>query len=323
MPLAPDIDTVQFGAILKTALDAVVVMREDGTVAGWNDVAARTFGWTFAEVKGRRMSELIIPERYRQAHEDGLARLLATGEGRVLDRHIDIEAIHRSGRELPVELSITRATEFGEPVFLGFLRDISERREHERRQAMLVAELNHRVKNLLGVVGAVAHQTARSSASLDAFTPAFTGRLESLGRAHEILTAATWDRAPLRPLAEAVLGSFIGTGDACATVIGLEVTLSPRQFLSVSMILHELTTNALKYGALASPEGRVALRWEIERERLTLSWRETGPGPVAAPAREGFGSRMIALNVRHDLRGTAESRWLPAGLEFILAFALD
>jgi len=322
MTIARDLDSLQFGAVLKTALDAVVVMRTDGTVAGWNDVAARDFGWAFAEVENRRMSEIIIPERYREAHEKGLAHYLATGEGPVLDTRLELEALHRDGREIPVELSITRTVEFGEPVFLGFLRDISERRENERRQALLVDELNHRVKNLLGVVGAIAHQTARSSDSLERFSSAFMGRLESLGRAHEILTEATWERASLRPLAEALLESFTGESGQ-AKVAGPDISLSPRQFLSVSMILHELITNAVKYGALSSPEGKVTLDWEVSGEEIAFRWRESGIGPVSPPERKGFGSKMIELNVRHDLAGKSESRWTPHGLDFFLSFRPD
>lgn len=127
-----DLDNASLGAVLKTALDGVVVMRLDGTVVGWNDVAERTFGWSFAEALGQRMSELIIPHRFRDAHERGLMHYLATGEGPVLDQHIEIDALHRDGHELPVELSITRTEQFGEPVFLGFLRDITERREAAR-----------------------------------------------------------------------------------------------------------------------------------------------------------------------------------------------
>lgn len=319
MSIARDLDSVQFGAVLKTALDAVVVMRLDGTIAGWNDVAERDFGWSFAEIENRRMSEIIIPERFRDAHEQGLSHYLATGEGPVLDRLLELFAVHRSGHEIPVELSITRTSEFGETVFLGFLRDVSERHDNERRRGLLIDELNHRVKNLLGVVGAIAHQTARSSSSLEDFSPAFLGRLEALGRAHEILTDATWDRAPLRPLAESLLASFIGDSGQ-ARIDGPDLTLAPRQFLSVSMILHELITNAVKYGALAGPNGRVELSWVTDPDGLHLRWRETGANDVAAPEHHGFGRKMIDLNVRHELRGEAESQWNPDGLEFHLSF---
>ena len=321
MPLSRQIDGAQLGAVLKTALDAVVVMRTDGTIAGWNDVAQTTFGWSFAEAEGKRMSELIIPHRYRAAHEKGLTHYLATGEGPVIDRHIEIEALHRLGHEFPVELSITRTNGFAEPVFLGFLRDISERRDFERRQALMIDELNHRVKNMLGLVGAIAHQTLRSTPTLEAFGPAFSGRLASLGRAHEILTAATWESASLRALVESVVVSLAGKSQV--TVHGPEALLSPRQFLSVSMLLHELATNAIKYGALSIKTGVVLVSWTIESGALRLTWRETGSPNVAPPTHQGFGTKLIETSIRHDLQGEAEHRWLSEGLEFVVTFAME
>jgi PAS domain S-box-containing protein len=126
------------GPVLDTALDAVVVMTREGMVAGWNEVAEQTFGWTGAEAVGRLMADLIIPEQYREAHSRGLERYNATAEERVLNRRIEISAIDRDGREFPVELSITMAGHPDESLFLGFLRDISDRKEAEarlRRQA--------------------------------------------------------------------------------------------------------------------------------------------------------------------------------------------
>ena len=119
--------------VLETALDAVVVMRADGTVAAWNAVAERTFGWTSSEAVGRLMADLIIPEQHRDAHCAGLGRYNETGEERVLNRRIEISALHSDGREIPVELSITTAAALHEKIFIGFLRDISERREAEAR----------------------------------------------------------------------------------------------------------------------------------------------------------------------------------------------
>ena len=313
-----EFDAVGLGAVLKTALDAVVVMRVDGTIAGWNDVAARTFGWSFAQTGGKRMSEIIIPHRYRAAHEAGLTHYLATGEGPVLDRHFEIEALHSAGHELPVELSITRTEHFGEPVFLGFLRDISDRRDAARRQELMIGELNHRVKNLLGVVTGLAHQTARASPSLAEFTPAFAGRLASLGRAHEILTAATWERAPLRALVDELTGS-----QAQVAAAGPHVLLAPRQLLSLSMILHEMLTNAVKYGALSIDGGRVTLTWQVDAGELQLGWLETGVTAVVPPARKGFGSKMIAMSVGHELRGTSSIEWRDDGLAFHLVFPIE
>ena len=121
------------GPVLDTALDAVVVMTREGMVAGWNDVARQTFGWTGEEAVGRLMADLIIPEQYREAHCRGLERYNKTAEERVLNRRIEISAIDKSGREFPVELSITVAGHPDEALFLGFLRDITERRAAEAR----------------------------------------------------------------------------------------------------------------------------------------------------------------------------------------------
>lgn len=315
-----DLDDVGLGAVLKTALDAVVVMRLDGTVCGWNDVAHRTFGWSFADARGRRMSQLIVPHRHREAHERGLAHYVATGEGPVLDVHFEIQGLHRDGREIPVELSITRTEQFGEPVFLGFLRDISERHDAARRQDLMVGELNHRVKNLLAVVAGIAHQTARSATTISDFTKAFEGRLVSLGRAHEILTGAAWEHAPLRVLVDELLGPYLSGVDPQVTVGGPAVLLSPRHLLSVSMILHELLTNAVKYGGLSSSCGRIVVAWTFEDGELSLTWTESGVCGVVVPSRKGFGTKMIAMSVGHELRGTSGTDWKEDGLCFNVSF---
>ena len=300
--------------MLKTALDGVVVMRLDGTVAGWNDVAERSFGWSFAEAAGKRMSELIIPQRYRAAHEQGLAHFLTTGEGPVLDRHFEIEALRRDGREIPVELSITRTEQFGEPVFLGFLRDITERREAARRQELLIGELNHRVRNMLGVISSIAHQSARDAAGIEDFTRAFGGRLEALGQAHDILTQSIWEPAPIGALAEALLGPCRDDGRVALT--GDDTTLPSRQLLAMSMILHELITNALKYGALAHHDGRIAVEWQREDGRLAFGWREHGVAGLAPPSRRGFGTKLIDLCAGHDLGGSVARDWRADGVGY-------
>ncbi|MCJ7421548.1 sensor histidine kinase [Sphingomicrobium astaxanthinifaciens] len=119
--------------ILATVLDAVVMMTEDGVIAGWNSVAEQTFGWTAREAQGQILSQLIVPAQYRQAHRDGLARLANGGEPRVLHRRIEITALHRDGHEIPVELAITAAKPADIRVYVGFIRDISDRREAEAK----------------------------------------------------------------------------------------------------------------------------------------------------------------------------------------------
>lgn len=307
-------------AVMKTALDAVIVMRPDGSVAGWSDKAERTFGWTKDEALGRRLSELVIPPQYREAHEAGLARFLETGEGPVLDRHIEISALHRSGHELPVELSITFTEQFGERLFIGFVRDITERHEAAGRQERMLRELSHRVKNMLALVAAIAQQTARSSASIPDFQDAFLGRLQSLARGHDLLVQGDWESVSIRSLVEDILQA--DAADGRARFEGPEFLLSQRQLLGLAMTLHELYTNAVKYGALSVPNGRVSLDWRPadDGRSIDLVWKETGLAGVETPKRSGFGQKMIALSVRHDLTGELQSEWRPQGLLMRIRF---
>lgn len=154
--------------LLETALDAVVVIDRDGIILGWNASAAATFGWSEDEVIGRQMAETIVPPSYREAHCRGLARFNATGEARVLNTRFEIEALDRSGRQFPVELAIATATAEGEPVFVGFIRDISERRQAEARLASQAREAQ------------LLFDVTRLAADTDSFEEALRACLEAI-----------------------------------------------------------------------------------------------------------------------------------------------
>ena len=307
--------------VLDTALDPVVVMNTDGMVIGWNKHSERAFGWSVDEAQGQRLSEMVIPHVHRAAHEQGLKHYLATGEGSVLDRRIEISALHRSGREMSVELSITASEQFGEKLFIGFIRDISAQREVAERQQRILQESEHRVKNMLTVVQAIAFQTAANAADMASFTEAFSGRLESLARAHQLLVGQVWKDVAISALADRVLGAEVAAGRA--RFGGPELLLQAGQVLGLSMILHELYTNAIKYGALCSDEGQIELDWDSDGDTVTLTWCERGIpcDPPDAPS-SGFGQRMIAMSVRSDLNGTIERDWRPDGLTATLTFPL-
>jgi PAS domain S-box-containing protein len=307
-------------SVLDTALDAVIVMDRDGMVIGWNGHATRLFGWDWCDVRGLRLSDTIIPPAYRDKHEQALARYLATGEGGLLNNHVEVSAIHRDGTEFPIELSVTASDQFGGPLFIGFLRDISERKAIAERHQRQLQESDHRVKNILTVVAAIARQTARASSSFDDFNEAFSGRLESLARAHQLLVGKVWDSVALSALAEQVLGADVA--DNRARFGGPSVLLKPRHVLGLSMVLHELYTNAVKYGALCGDEGHVALDWRVDGDELELTWMETGGFCDVDGHSSGFGHRMIALSVKSDLGGTIERDWRPSGLRAVLRFPL-
>ena len=307
-------------SVLDIALDAVVVMDSAGRIIGWNDRSTDSFGWTWEEAKGHQLSELLIPPALRAAHERGLTHYLATGEGPVLDKRIEVMALHRDGREIPIELSITASDQFGDKLFIGFLRDISDRHAVAERQQRILQESEHRVKNMLTVVAAIAQQTARSAADIPSFTQAFSGRLQSLARAHQLLVGQTWNDVALSALAEQVLGGDVAEGRA--RFGGPEILLGPRQLMGLSMILHELYTNAVKYGSLCAEGGRVELDWKVDGDDVRVVWTEHGGSCAAEVPSSGFGQRMIALTVQSDLKGTIERDWRPEGLCAQIEFSL-
>ena len=308
-------------SVLDTAFDAVIVIDEDDRVIGWNQIAETTFGFAADHAMGRRLGELIIPQRYRAAHYSGMKHYLATGEGPVLNNRIEIEALHSDGREIPVELSIAASDQFGGRLFIGFLRDISERRALAERQQRILQESEHRVRNMLTVVSAIAQQTARGATDMESFNEAFTGRLDSLAKAHELLTGKVWHDVALTALVERVLGGDVTAGRAC--FVGSEVLLKPGQVLGLSMILHELYTNAVKYGALCSDEGQVSIEWRVDESTVEFVWSETGTPCPPKRRGSGFGQRMIAMSVKSDLGGTIERNWRPDGLTAVLRFPVE
>jgi PAS domain S-box-containing protein len=308
-------------SVLDTALDAVVVMDSHGDIIGWNDHAAASFGWSADEALGQRLSELIVPPSLREGHERGLAHFLATGEGPVLNRRIEVAAVNRAGEEFPIELSVAPSDQFGERLFIGFLRDITERKAAAERQQRILQESEHRVKNMLTVVAAIAQQTARSAPDVESFTAAFSGRLGSLAKAHELLVGQVWQDVLLTALVERVLGSDLAAGRA--RFGGPEVLLNPGQVLGLSMIMHELYTNAVKYGALCNEEGSLSLHWTLDAAAVEMVWKETGiPCTTDVPS-SGFGHRMIAMSVKSDLNGSIERDWRPDGLTAVLRFPVE
>ncbi|HEY0441108.1 MAG TPA: HWE histidine kinase domain-containing protein [Xanthobacteraceae bacterium] len=201
--------------------------------------------------------------------------------------------------------------------------ELQERRKAEEQLRLLLAELNHRVKNMLAVVTGIAAQTARNSRSIAAFSEKFMARLASLGRAHTLLTARNWQSTPLNRLMEELLAPYAEPEDGHVSIAGPRVSLLPKSALAMSMILHELVTNATKFGALSVPEGRLAVEWSVvpgDPDRVRLNWRETGLQGLAKPRRTGFGTRMIEASVRHELGGTVAVTYAPVGIRYELEF---
>jgi signal transduction histidine kinase/DNA-binding response OmpR family regulator len=183
--------------------------------------------------------------------------------------------------------------------WFGAARDITERKQAEETQQLLIGELNHRVKNILASVQAIAQRTLRSTKDPAAFAESFLGRIQSLSRVHSMLTAATWKGAELRALIRDQL--LHGAVDETRIIAwGPPVHLEPQMALHAALVLHELGTNAVKYGALSVPSGRVAIGWTVEGQALKLRWEERGGPPSKAPATPGFGTTLIEQSAKSE-----------------------
>jgi two-component system CheB/CheR fusion protein len=199
------------------------------------------------------------------------------------------------------------------------IEDITERREAEAHEKMLTAELGHRVKNALNVVEAIANQTLTRSRSMEEFEDAFIGRLHAFSRSHGQLLTRDWQAGDLKEILRDAVEAHAVDPDRI-TVEGPAVDMSPRQAIALGLVLHELQTNAVKYGALSNEAGRVDVRWTVEDGAVHLTWREEDGPPVTRPEKEGFGSQLVRQVVSHDLNGTAEIAYNPGGLSCTIGF---
>jgi PAS domain S-box-containing protein len=210
--------------------------------------------------------------------------------------------------------------------FAGVIYDITDRRNAEealanqaKHQRLLINELNHRVKNTLAIVQSLAQQTFKGDAPLPGAREAFEARLTSLAAAHNLLTQKNWEQASLNDAVRVSVAATAGTSAQRVTIEGPEILLDPQTAVTLTMAIHELSTNALKYGALSNDTGEVAVQWTIvdhpgSRARMHFSWKESGGPAVETPLKRGFGSRLIERGIASELRGTVQLFFEPAGV---------
>jgi len=210
----------------------------------------------------------------------------------------------------------------GEPIgCLLTLTDITERKQAEVHQTMLVAELNHRVKNILAVVQSVASQTVASSPTIGQFRTAFEGRLRAISLAHDILTQLRWGQVDLEHLVARSLAPYRGGSRVAWS--GPTLLLAAQSVVSLAMVLHELSTNAAKYGAFSNGSGRVEVGWQrLDDQMAELTWSEHGGPQLTSEPVPGFGNKLISRVMSYDLQGSAKMRYAPEGLSCRLTFRL-
>lgn len=215
---------------------------------------------------------------------------------------------------------VMMADEAGDPTrLIGVIQDITDRKQQDEQRESLLAELDHRIKNLLAVVQSVAAQSARKSSSLDVFLKTFAGRLKSMSSAHDLLSAARWRGATLARIAAAELGGLAPTQTRWD---GPELFLTPRAASALSLTLHELAVNAVKYGALSTENGKVEVVWRRSPEGgFALEWLESGGPPASEPVSRGFGATLVEDVVGRELGGSARIDYRRSGVSALIQAA--
>ena len=311
-----DADAQRLASIVESSEDAIISKDVYGIIMSWNRGAERVFGYAAEEVIGKSVTILIPDDRLNEEPEilDRIRR------GERVDQYETVRR-RKDGSLIDISLTVSPLKDADGKIIGAskIARDITERKRAQEQQMLLVNEMQHRIKNSLATIQAIATQTLNQHAQE---RDAFIARLHALGSAHDLLTSETWERASLRALVTRVLEPFQEQVKQRITIDGhADLWLDSIKSVAVAMALHELATNALKYGALSNDSGRVDITWERHHNRVKLFWQESGGPEVCPPEQKGFGSHLIERAFGSQL-GSAQLVFDPQGLSCTLEVAL-
>jgi two-component sensor histidine kinase len=259
----------------------------------------------------------ILPAEAAETIMAAKRKVMETGEAQELEMNFEL-----FGRKRSFYLLIEALTDEHDAVLgtTSVAVDISERKANEDQLRLLLRELTHRCKNLLAVIHAIARQTASRTRSVEDFLDRFSARLVAIGSSHDLLIADNWHGASLRMLVEQQLCEHADRFGEQIAIEGEDVMLKPEAVQNLGLALHELATNAQKYGSLSDPRGQVSIKWQFceEASKLKLVWQEKGGPPVTPPERSGFGRAMIETVVGRALEGDVRLSFPPKGVRCVI-----
>lgn len=317
-----ELDSARYVALLGASLDAIVIVDHEGRCLEFNRAAEAMFGYRRSDIIGQRLSDFIVPARSRQHHERGLERYLAIGRGPIVHQRVELAALRANGEEFPAEIAIVPALTQANPIFIGFIRDMTEKKQTERWREIVVRESAHRVQNVFAVIQSVVSMTLTDGRTLGEARQILGRRIRALSRSHEALSAAPEICAPL---ASTIKSEIEGFSDRVSAA-GPEVMMNATATQVFALILHELVTNAAKHGALSVLDGTVMIRWMVAQAvgepRLIFQWREENGPPMRAPTRQGFGRVVLEKIAAREFNCTPDMQFAPAGLLYRLDIPL-
>lgn len=290
-------------AILNGIGEGFYAVDQDWRIVLFNNEAGHHFQIKPEEVIGRSLWET-----FPRARETGLGQLfLRTMQNRETVRS-ETESVIFKGRWLAYKLF-----PLGNGMGIVF-RDVTDRRNAEAERDILIGELEHRIKNTLATVQSIAAQTFRHSDLDPSILHSFSGRLVSLSNVHAVLTQRSWDSADLHEVIASAIDPHRDVGKDRFRISGPILRLGPKAAVALSMAVHELCTNAIKYGALSTDSGYVDITWSVEQSRFCWEWCERDGPIVEQPSRTGFGSRLIQRSLASHLSGHVDLNYEPAGV---------
>ncbi len=303
--------------LLESAPNGIIVVDEHGTIKLVNASTEKLFGYKRLELLGRNV-EVLVPDRQVETHRAERNTFQRNPEARSMGAGRDLSGKRKDGSEFPLEIGLNPVESDANSAILATVIDISERKRAQARQQLLTRELQHRAQNLLAVIQGI----AKRSLSLAAEREVFNARLMALGRANAMLAEAAWEGAPLAEILQRQFTAF----SQQLTISGCDIVLSPAATQQFALIVHELATNAIKYGALSLLGGRILIEGKIEgldgARVFSFVWREAGGPAVLPPTRRGFGSTILLDSTRAISQKVAMN-FTPQGLSYELTVPLS
>jgi PAS domain S-box-containing protein len=305
-------------SIVDSCDDAILTIDLDGIVTSWNAAAERLYGYTAEETIGKPMAILIPANRHDE--EPPILERIKRGE-RI--EHYETVRQRKDGSLIDLSLTVSPVKN-AQGKIIGaskVSRDITERKRAQDRQQFLIGELEHRAKNLFTVIQSIINHTLIEGQTLAEAKAVLIGRLNALAQAHSLLAEAAWQGAPLAEIIQRGLAGFSKRFD----LSGCDIVLNTPAAQQFALALHELATNAMKYGALSVPNGRVSIECDVKRangdESFAFLWKETGGPTVSTPKRKGFGSAIL-LDGAQQFGAHVALNYQPEGLRYELRFPL-
>jgi PAS domain S-box-containing protein len=299
----------RLASIVQFSDDAIISKSLKGKIESWNAGAERIFGYTASEAIGQSVEMLIPPDRLDEEPE--IINRIRRGER--ID-HYETVRRRKDGSLIDISLTVSPIMDADGTVISAskIARDITERKRNQAHIALLAREAEHRAKNVLATVQAIVHLTEAETVA--DYKNAVEGRVQALANVHSLFVKSHWAGAELHDLVTKELAPYRKGDGTRVTVEGPAFALEPNTAQTIAVVVHELTTNAVKYGALSVTEGRVAVSWiRNDKGHLVLRWTETGGPPVAPPSHKGVGTRVMASMIK-QAKGQIRSDWHRAGL---------